>query len=328
MSERPLRGSRRQFLTLGGGALVLAALPLTARRRRDVFRRTLPVMGTIAEVTVVHESSVRAEEGLDAAFAELTRIEQLMTRYTRTSDVGRVNAAAPGIPVPVSHETAGVVLAALGWAVASGGAFDPAIERVCALWNVLERVTPPPAADVGHLAARNLYRSLELSVRRGQAVIVRHDVDVGLDLGAIAKGHAVDRAGDVLRAHGVRDGIVRVGGDLVALGVPPEGGAWRVGIRSPSSESVMIGEMEVSDGAVATSGDYQRYFMYDGVRYHHLMDPVTAAPRRTAMHSITARAASCMQADAATTACFGMDPEHARAVLTAMPAGPEIVLTA
>jgi len=328
MSERPFGGSRRQFLALGGGALVVAALPLSARRRRDVFRRTLPVMGTIAEVTVVHENSVRAQEGLDAAFAELTRIDRLMTRYTRTSDVGRVNATAPGVAAPVSHETAGVVLAALGWAVASSGAFDPAIEHVARLWNVEERVTPPPAMEVERLAARSLYLSLELSVHRGQPVIVRRDADVGVDLGAIAKGHAVDRAGEVLRAHGVCDAIVRVGGDLVALGAPPEGGLWRVDIRSPASESEMIGEVDVSDGAVATSGDYQRYFMYQGVRYHHLMDPATAAPRRTAMHSITARAATCMQADAATTSCFGMNPARARALLAAMPAGPEIVCTA
>ncbi len=328
MSDGRFRGSRRDFLALGGGALVVAAIPFASRSRREVFRRTLPLMGTIAEVTVVHENRALAQAALDAAFAELTRIEQLMTRFTRTSDIGRVNAAAPGVAVPVTHETAGVVLAALGWASASGGAFDPAIEHVSSLWNVLERKTPPPAPDVARLAGRNLYRSLDLSVRSGEPVIVRRDGDVGIDLGAIAKGYAVDCTGDVLRAHRMRDAIVRVGGDLVALGSPPEGGAWRVGIRSPESESVMIGEVDVSDAAVATSGDYQRYFMYRGVRYHHLMDPATAAPRRTPMHSITVRASTCMQADAAATACFGMDGAHARALLASMPARPEIVRTA
>jgi len=328
MTDQAAHSSRRAFLALGAGALLVASVPLAIRQRRTVYRRTLPLMGTIAEITVVHEHPARAQEALDAGFAELTRIERLMTRYDRSSDVGRVNTAAAGTPVTVSLETAGVVLAGLDWAAVTHGAFDPAIERVCELWNVLERTSPPDARAVKRLAGRSLYQALELSVHRGQSVIVRHDTDVGLDLGAIAKGYAVDRAGDVLRAHGVRDGVVRVGGDLVALGSPPDGDAWRIGIRSPASESVLIGEVDVSDGAVATSGDYQRFFMYEGVRYHHLMDPATAAPRRTPMHSITARASTCMSADAASTSCYGMDRAAADALLAARPGRPEIVRTA
>ena len=328
MPEPRVRGTRRDFLALGAGALVVAAIPLAARNRRTVFRRTLPLMGTIAEVAVVHDDSGRAQLALDDAFAELARIERMMTRFTDTSDVGRVNTASPGVAVTVTAETAGVVGAALDWAVASGGTFDPAIERVSSLWNVLQRTSPPPESAVRRLAARNLYCSLDLSTRAGQSVIVRRDADVGIDLGAIAKGYAVDRAGDVLRARGVRNAIVKVGGDLVALGNPPEGGPWRVGIRSPASESEMIGEVDVSDAAVATSGDYQRYFMYHGVRYHHLMDPATAAPRRTLMHSITVHAATCMHADAAATACYGMDRRRADALLAAAPSSPRIVRTA
>jgi len=329
MTDQRARPSRRTFLTLGAGALVVASVPFAIRqRRRQLYRRTLPVMGTIAEVTVVHANPDRAQEALDAAFAELARIDRLMTRYDRASDIGRANTARAGVAVPVTHETAGVVLAALDWAVATDGAFDPAIERVSTLWNVLERTSPPSADAVHRLAGRNLYRALELSVHAGQPVIVRHDADVGLDLGAIAKGYAVDWAGEVLRAHGIRDGVVRVGGDLVALGTPPDDDAWRIGIRSPASESVLIGEVEVSDAAVATSGDYQRFFMYQGVRYHHLMDPATAAPRRTPMHSITTRASTCMHADAASTSCYGMDRARANALLAARPMHPEIVRTA
>jgi thiamine biosynthesis lipoprotein len=328
MTDSSARPSRRAFLALGAGALVVASLPLARRARRGQYRRTLPLMGTIAEVTVIHADAARAQEALDAAFAELTRIERLMTRFDRTSDVGRVNVSAAGTPAPVSHETAGVVLAALDWAAATNGRFDPAIERVSALWNVVERTSPPDAAAVQRLAGRGLYQALDLSVHRGQPVIVRRDADVGVDLGAIAKGYAVDRAGEVLRAHGVRDGVVRVGGDLVALGAPLDGDAWRVGIRSPASESVLIGEVDVSDAAVATSGDYQRFFMYQGVRYHHLMDPETAAPRRTPMHSITTRATNCMHADAASTSCYGLDRASADALLTARPGRPEIVRTA
>ncbi|MHB8837976.1 MAG: FAD:protein FMN transferase [Gemmatimonadaceae bacterium] len=329
MTDHSPRASRRTFLTLGAGALVVAALPLTSRReRRQVHRRTLPVMGTIAEVAVVHDDAARAQQALDTAFAELTRIDRLMTRYDAHSDVGRVNTSRVGDPVAVSAETAGVVLTALDWAVASDGAFDPAIEHVIAAWNVLERTSPPPASAYQRLAGRNLYRALELSTRQGRPVIVRRDPDVGIDLGAIAKGYAVDRAGEALRAGGVTDGVVRVGGDLVALGAPPDAEAWRIGIRSPASEHVLIGEVDVSNGAIATSGDYQRFFMYRGVRYHHLMDPATAAPRRTPMHSITVHAATCMHADAAATTCYGMERGHAQALLAVRTGRPTIVRTA
>lgn len=329
MTDAMPRPSRRAFLTLGAGALVVVAVPMAARRsRRQVYRRTLPVMGTIAEVTVVHHDAALAQQALDAAFGELTRIDRLMTRYEKTSDIGRVNTSATGVPVAVSSETALVVLAALDWAVVTDGAFDPAIERANALWNVEERTTPPEVAQYRRFAGRNLYRALELSTSQGKPVIVRRDTDVGLDLGAIAKGYAVDRAGELLRAHGVQDGVVRVGGDLVALGAPPDADAWRIGIRSPASETALIGDVEVSNAAIATSGDYQRFFMYHGVRYHHLLDPSTAAPRRTEMHSITVRAATCMHADAAATSCFGMNPAAADRLLSARPAQPAVVRTA
>lgn len=325
MSDTSIRPSRRAFLALGAGALVIASVPLAVRQRRSVHRRTLPLMGTIADITVVHERTDVAQAAIDAAFAELTRIEHLMTRYDRASDIGRVNTAAVNVAVPVAYETAGVVLAALDWAVITEGAFDPAIERVSALWNVLERTSPPPVAAYRRLARRDLYCHLELAVRGGTSVIVRRDADVGIDLGAIAKGYAVDRAGEVLRAHGVNNGVVRVGGDLVALGAPPDADAWRIGIRSPASEQVLIGHVDVRDAAVATSGDYQRFFMYQGVRYHHLMDPATAAPRQTSMHSITVHAATCMHADAAATSCYGMDRVRAAALLASHAGRPAVV---
>lgn len=326
MSESRSRLSRRGFLAVGAGALVVASVPLATRTRRRLHRRDIPIMGTVAEISVVHDDAPHAQLALDAAVAELQRIERLMTRYTRTSDVGRVNLTAPGVAAVVSAETAGVVLAALAWAEASDGAFDPAIERVTSLWHVEDRTAPPSGAELRRLAGRRLHRALELSSFRGRTTIVRHDADVGLDLGGIAKGYAVDRAAEVLRAHGITSGIVNVGGDLVTIGTAPEGGAWRVGVRSPSDPTGLIGTLEVRDAAVATSGDYERFFVHAGTRYHHLMDPGTAAPRRTSAHGITILAASCLQADAAATTCFGMDTARARAVFAAAHATAEIVL--
>ena len=134
--------SRREFLAFGAGAFVVVALPL-ARRHSRVVRRTLPVMGTVAELAVVHRDERYAHAALDDAMAELRWVERTMTRFTTTSEIGRANAGAAAAPVPVSAETAFVVAEALRWADATDGAFDPAILETVQLWDVTHRQWRP-----------------------------------------------------------------------------------------------------------------------------------------------------------------------------------------
>jgi len=234
-----------------------------------------------------------------------------MTRFAETSDVGRANRLASREGVAVSPATATVVDEALRWAESSDGAFDPCLGRVTELWDVGHRNTPPSAGDVTRLAGRRLYRALDLDRSSGGGRVRFASADVAIDLGGIGKGYGVDRAVTVLREWGIERGLVNVGGDLYALGDSEDGDPWKVGIRSPSDPSQLAGKLEVSDGAVATSGDYLQFFRYGDTRYHHLLNPVTGAPRETAEHSVTVRAASCMAADAAATAVFGMAREPA-----------------
>jgi thiamine biosynthesis lipoprotein len=304
--------SRREFVALGGGAFLVALAPAgLLRSRRRLYRRTIPVMGTLAEVGVADSDAERAEAAIEAALTELRWVDRTMSRFSRTSDVGRVNAAAIGVPTRVSIETARVVTEGIRWARASGDRFDPGLARALALWDVDHRRTPPSARAVAAFAGQSLYRELDVeplpdSDRPGStAVIVRRHPEVGVDLGGIAKGWAVDRAAGALRRYGIRDGMVNAGGDLYALGHSPEGGPWKVGIRSPDDPTRLSGEMELSDRAVATSGDYEQYFDYRGRRYGHILDPATAAPWRTVTHSVTVVADSCMAADAGATSVFG-----------------------
>jgi thiamine biosynthesis lipoprotein len=311
-------------LVLGAGAFA-ALLPLEARRRAAVVRRTVPVMGTLAEVAVVHGDARHAQAAIDDAVAALRAVDRTMSRHADTSEVGRANRAAADRPVAVSAGTAAVIGEALAWAEACEGAFDPCVGRAVALWDVTHRTTPPPEAAVARLAARRLYRALDLDRWRGEAVVRFTDRDVALDLGGIAKGHGVDRAVDALRARGVTGAVVNVGGDLYALGTAGDGAPWRIGIRSPEDPERLAGTVEVSDAAVATSGDYLQYFTHGGRRYHHLLDPWTAAPRLTPVHSVTVTAARCVQADAAATAVYGMDGARAARVLAARAPGARIV---
>jgi thiamine biosynthesis lipoprotein len=312
--------SRREMIALGIGAFVVAAAPF-ARGRRRLARRTIPVMGTIGEIAVVHRDPVYAHAAIDAGFAELRRVERLMTRFASTSDVGRVNSCAARDVVRVSPDTAHVVRAAIAWAEGTDGQFDPCLGRVAELWDVEHRHVPPPASGIHRLAGRGFYRLLDVD---GAAVRLT-DRDAALDLGGIGKGYGVDRAVAALRDWGITQAFVNVGGDLYALGGSEDGDSWKVGIQSPSDPSGIESSFRLSDAAVATSGDYLRYFDYGGRRYHHLFDPATGAPRQSAIHSVTIRADRCLTADAAATAAFGLSASAAVALLRRRAPDAEVV---
>jgi thiamine biosynthesis lipoprotein len=156
-------------------------------------------------------------------------------------------------------------------------------------------------------------------------VVRFRDPEIHLDLGGIAKGYGIDRAIAALRAFGIAHAIVTVGGDLYAMGHAPTGRPWRVGIRSPHDPRALTATLEVSDRAVATSGDYERFFQWRGTRYHHLLDPETAAPRRTPLHSATVLGERAMDADAAATAVFGMPRETAVRTARRLLADAEVI---
>jgi FAD:protein FMN transferase len=308
------RPNRREVLALGAGAF-LVGVPLARRRRLTLVRRNVAVMGTIAEIAVAHREPLEAHGAINAAADALRHVERAMTRFDAASDVGRANLGAADGPVVVTAPTAGVLDEALWWAEASDGAFDPCLARAVSLWDAGRRHDPPAEADVAPLANRRLFRRLVLDQRGGRRVVRFEDADVAVDLGGIAKGYGVDRAVAALRERGIEHALVGVGGDLYALGRAPGGDPWRIGIRSPDDPTALAGTLEAEDVAVATSGDYEQFFSHAGERYHHLLDPATGAPRRTAQRSVTVLASTCMTADAAATAVFGMAPEAAGRLL-------------
>jgi thiamine biosynthesis lipoprotein len=328
MSDNPLlrrRPDRREFLTVGVGVFVALSLPVALRRHSSLVKRTFPLMGTIAEVQVAHKDERFAEDAIDAAIAELQWVERTMTRFRSDSDIGRANNGAGSDGVRMTAATGVVIAAALRAASASDGRFDPAIGAASELWDVLNRHEPPAGDRVQRLAGRGFWRKVDVAVRAGAPWVRFDDPDLHLDHGAIAKGYGVDRATDALRARGVQHAIVTVGGDLFALGASPEGEPWTVGIRSPHDRHALAATLRVSDRAVATSGDYERFFRWRGMRYHHLIDPATAAPRRTPFHSATVLASRCMDADAASTSVFGLPRDAALVIARRLDASAEVI---
>jgi thiamine biosynthesis lipoprotein len=313
------RLSRRGLLVLGAGAFV-AALPF-ARGASRLVRRRFPVMGTVAEIAVVERDARRAHVAIDAAAEALRRADAQLSRFRADSDVGRANRLAARDGVEISPDAARVLEAALGWAEASDGAFDPCLGRAIELWDVTRRHEPPPAAAVTALAGRRLHGHLDLDLRPGRSRVRFTDPDVRIDLGGIGVGFGVDRAVDALRARGIAHALVNVGGDLYALGRSEDGDAWRVGVERAEAPGRVGETLAVADAAVTTSGDTFQFFEHGGRRYHHILDPRTGEPRRTAMHSVTVMAETCIQADAAATAVFGMAAAAAERLLRARAPG-------
>ncbi len=320
--------SRRDFISLGVGAFVVGSLPLALRGRgRKLVRRTLPIMGTLGEVGIVHGDERYAQGAIDAAFQELQRVEALLTRYRPDSEVGRTNRLAFSTPQAISSETAGVLQQSLQWAEASQGIFDPCLGQAVGLWDVAERHQPPSPDQVRRYAGRNLFQAFEVGRSGGSDVVLFHEEDMGVDLGGIGKGYGVDRTVEVLRDWGIQDALVNVGGDLYAMGVSEDGDPWNVGVQSPDDPQALVATLRMSDRGVATSGDYQRYFEYQGRRYHHLLDPETGAPSLAGMRSVTVAADNCMAADAAATTAFVSSIAEAQGVMNQVAPGSEVVHT-
>ncbi|HET9440700.1 MAG TPA: FAD:protein FMN transferase [Longimicrobiales bacterium] len=316
--------TRRDFLTLAAGAFAVSAVPLARSRYRSrLHTRSLPAMGTVAELAVVHRDERYAQQAMQAALAELHRVEGRLTRFSATSDIGRANSMAGAQRVAISPESALVVQYALSWASASNGGFDPAMARVVDLWDVKHRHVPPAPQQVARLAGRRLYRHIDVDAA---SVFVR-EADALIDLGGIACGYGVDRAAAVLREWGINNGYINVGGDIYALGHGVDGEPWRIGVRSPSDPDALITTVQLSDAAIATSGDYEQGYTYRGRRYHHIIDPALAEPRVTATHTVTVVADCCMDADAASTAVFGLTPDAAQHVLALRAPSSRIVAT-
>ena len=262
----------------------------------SVYTRAGTAMGTVVEMKVVATTEDAAERELDAAFQELRRVEQMATPYDPGSELSRINARTDSL-FTLSGELDTMFAQAMNVSGRSGGAFDPTIGALVAAWGFPDHPALPDSAAVPHA----LHRA------HNPRSWIDADPKSVLDLGGIAKGWGVDRAADVL---GRRSGacLVNAGGDLVVRGTKPGGAPWLVGVQHPRDPTALYCRMNVPPGfAVATSGDYEREFEVDGVRYHHLLDPKTGYPAR-GLVSATVVAPTCAEADAWATAAFVLGP--------------------
>jgi FAD:protein FMN transferase len=308
--------------------------PLAAAPERQLFELERRCMGTRCTIAALHTDRNVVEQAFNRAVAEIDRLDAMMTTWTATSEVSRINAAAgDGEPVAVSPETYQVLDRSKWIGALSGGAFDVTIGVFKGLWKFDEDNdgTLPRRADV--LARLPLvdYRDLILDPSRNTARLAR--AGQSINLGGIAKGLIVDRAVAKLRDSGLTDFLVQAGGDLFAAGRHGDR-PWIVGIQDPRagggqarSADTSFALISLESSAFNTSGDYERFVIKGGKRYHHILDPHTGYPV-THTRSVTVLAPTSFQADTLDTAVFVLGADRGMKLVESLPGIEAVIVDA
>lgn len=278
--------------------LLVACSWLSAATEKVVAKK----MGSRFEVTAVHADAKTARKAVAAAYAEIDRLEAIISSWRDTSETSRINQNAGRKPVSVSPELFGLIHRATKISALSGGIFDITFAGAGKLWDFKaeQPQLPDPVAVRKKLNLVD-YRKVHLNPKTRSVYLSEPDMRLGF--GAIGKGFAANRATAVLKQHGIQSGVVNAGGDLVAFGTREDGQPWTVAVADPQDPDAVFAWLRVDNQAVVTSGDYERFIEVDGIRYSHILDPRTGFPVRD-LRSVTIICPDGELADALATTVF------------------------
>jgi thiamine biosynthesis lipoprotein len=315
-------------------ALACASCAAPPAPPRHLVERSRLAMGSQLRLAAWTADEPRAAAAFDQVFREFDRLEALLSVWKPGSDVVRMNEAAGRQPVAVSLDTLAVLEAAAQASDWTGGKFDITFGALADIWKFdhdQDNTVPDQAAIEARLPFVD-YRLVQASRSRnatdraaGTAFIRKAGARV--HLGGIGKGYAVDRASAILRERGFGDFLIQSGGDLYVAGLN-DAAPWKLGIADPrGSNGQTFATLELSNGTFSTSGDYERFFIKDGVRYHHLIDPDLGRPA-TATRSVTIVADSAMLADVLSTGVFLLGPAAGMALIEKLPQVEGVIVAA
>lgn len=263
-------------------------------------------------ITVRLARSGRTEEDLSAVSSECERLvaalEDVLSAHDPDSELYRLNRNDAEV-TPVGEVLEEILLTAVDLAEMTDGAYDFTLGGLAELWNVTGGGPVPAQADIDAALLHTGYGNVTVDERRN--VVVRSDPEVQIDLGGIGKGAAADVLVRYLETTDVPYGLVSVGGTIGVFGEKPDGTPYKIGIRDPDDANEILGYLNIFDGFVAVSGDYERYFEENGVRYHHIFDPATGYPAETGLRETVVYSNTGTVADALSTALFVMGTDAA-----------------
>lgn len=264
--------------------------------------RTALIMGTVVDVRAYGENNKQLEQAVTAAFDEMLRVEQLFSSHIAESEISQLSEATESLSL--SPEVIRLLQVGQQISVDTSGAFNMALGALKKLWQI-ESENPHIPSEQELSATLSETGSGALTIVGNR--VIKSKAGLKVDLGGIAKGYAVDRAISVLRKAGIKSATVNAGGDIGLLG-DKQGKPWRIGIQHPRQTNELLVTLQLKDQAVVTSGDYERYFERDGIRYHHIFNPATGNPARQCQ-SVTVVANDAASADALATAAFVLGPD-------------------
>ena len=266
----------------------------------QLYRQSMKLMGNRFEITVVADDEIWAGQMINAAVSEIQRIEALLTTFNDNSETNRINERAGIAPVPVSREVWQLVQRSLRISSLTQGAFDITYGSVDKrLWNFDKTMKALPDAAIAKKMVRLInYRNVVVNEQEGTVFLKEKGMRIGF--GGIGKGYAAEKAREMLQQMGVKSGIVNASGDLTAWGLQPDGKPWTVGIAHPDMAGLPFSYLNISDMAIATSGNYEKYIVVNGKKYSHTIDPRTGLPV-TGIKSVSIICANAEMADAMAT---------------------------
>lgn len=291
-----------------------------------------PLLHTFVEIKAYGEGTAAA---VDAAFAEMARVNDLLNNYDPASDVSRINAAAGAEPVPISPETMDALRAAITFCDLTGGALDITVGPLLKLWGFAKDEPGLAGAVPDRRAIRRAknfvdYRALELeqSCERGVCACRARLKKPGMwiDVGSFSKGYVADRAMEVLNRMGIKNALISAGGTICARGMKPDGSPWTVAVRHPRKEDSFLTFVKLSDASISTSGDYERFYQYQGKRLSHIIDPRSGMPVER-MQSVSVIARSGVESDALSTALFVLGENKGIALAESLPGTAALIVT-
>ncbi|PWK16130.1 thiamine biosynthesis lipoprotein [Arcicella aurantiaca] len=266
----------------------------------QIFSRIQKLMGNRFELSVVSDNEIWANEKIDSAIAEISRIEQLLTTFKSDSQTNQINDNAGIMPVKVDKEVFELIQRSLRISALTQGAFDITYGSIDkSLWNFDAKMTVLPDREIA-LKMVELIDYQKVILSQEECTVFLQDKGMRIGFGGIGKGYAAEMAKRLMIQEGVKSGIVNASGDLTTWGLQPDGKQWTIGIADPNHKNRPFSYLNISNMAVATSGDYEKFVMIDGKRYSHTINPQTGLPV-TGIKSVTIIAPNAEIADALAT---------------------------
>ncbi|MGA1842804.1 MAG: FAD:protein FMN transferase [bacterium] len=274
-------------------------------------------MDTLVEIKAVTNDSGIADRAMNDAFEVIKDVEDGMSARKSGSLLDGIGKNSVGKSMKVPDELFDIIEVCQEYSRLTNGAFDISVNPVTRLWQ-FDQVEKdiPKEEDIKNAIKFVGYTGIHLDKENGTIELDREGMS--LDLGGAAKGYAVDKAVEKLKESGIVAGIVNAGGDLRVFGKKPDGVPWNIGIQDPENSEGVIATIQLMDMALVTSGDYERYIVFNGIKYHHIIDPKTGQPAR-GCKSVSIAYMEAFDADILSTAVFVMGPDEGMKLIESMP---------